>query len=278
MKLRYILSSIAVVLFLVTLFENLMAFKDGIVGFTKKNGESIGCVCHNLEPNDTVSVRIFGPSSVRAGDTATFVLAIARGPAVTGGCDIAASRGSLIVSPLDTSLRRAEQFPGAGFELTHKNPKPFSGDTLKFTFRYIAPSTPNIVDTIFANGNSTNNDLSSDMDKWNFAQNFLVSVTTVGLENNVTTAEGFSLSQNFPNPFNPSTSISFSLHKSGEVSLRVYDLNGRTVATLISNEFFQAGDHTVQLDAGKYNLNSGVYFYELRTEINSSVKKMLLVK
>ena len=51
MKIRYTISTIAVLLFLVTLYSNLMAFMDGIVGFTKKNGESIGCVCHNLDPN-----------------------------------------------------------------------------------------------------------------------------------------------------------------------------------------------------------------------------------
>jgi hypothetical protein len=279
MKIRYTISTVAALLFLILLYDNLMAFKDGIVGFTKKNGEGIGCVCHNLDPNDTVSVRIIGPSSVRQSDTATYILAIAKGPAISGGCDIATSRGSVITTPLDTFLRRTEQFPGAGFELTHKAPKPFSGDTLKFIFRYVAPSTPNVVDTIFANGNSTNNDISSDNDKWNFATNFLVSITTTGVNSNSTlVADDFVLYQNYPNPFNPETKISYSLTRSGNVSLRVYDATGKTVANLVNNEFRGAGEFELKFNAASYGLNSGVYFYELRTQSGSTVKKMLLVK
>ncbi|MGB3019142.1 MAG: choice-of-anchor V domain-containing protein [Ignavibacteria bacterium] len=279
MKIRYTISTIAVLLFLVTLYSNLMAFMDGIVGFTKKNGESIGCVCHNLDPNDSVSVRIIGPNSVRQNDTATYILAIANGPAIAGGCDIATSRGSVITTPLDTFLRRAEQFPGAGFELTHKEPKPFNGDTLKFIFRYIAPAAPNTIDTIFANGNSTNNDLGSDNDKWNFAANFLVSITTTGVSSNSSViAEDFVLEQNYPNPFNPETKINFSLSKSGNVSLKVYDATGKTVANLINNEFRGAGDFEMNFNSANYGLNSGVYFYELRTKQGSAVRKMLIVK
>ena len=279
MKIRYTVSAIVIVLFLVSLYENLMAFKDGIVGFTKKNGEMIGCVCHNLEPNDSISVRITGPTTVEQNDTAIFILSIANGPAITGGCDIAVSRGNLITTPLDTFLQREEQFPGAGFELTHKQPKPFNGDTLKFTFKYIAPSTANVVDTIFANGNSTNNDMGSDNDKWNYAANFTVSVTPTGVKNNNTLAvEDFVLAQNYPNPFNPSTTINYSQRIAGNVSLRVYDITGKTVATLIDNEFRGAGEFSVKLDASVYGLNSGVYFYELRSGNVASVKKMLLTK
>lgn len=279
MKIRYTISAIAVLLFLVTLYSNLMAFMDGVVGFTKKNGESIGCVCHNLDPSDSVSVRIIGPSSVRQNDTATYILAIAKGPAITGGCDIATSRGNLITTPLDTFLKRAEQFPGAGFELTHKMPKAFVGDTLKFIFRYIAPAAPNTIDTIFANGNSTNNDLGSDNDKWNYATNFLVSITTTGVSNNSSViADGFVLYQNYPNPFNPETKISYTLSRSGNVSLKVYDATGRTVANLINNEFRGAGEFEMNFNSSHYGLNSGVYFYELRTQQGSAVKKMLIVK
>lgn len=279
MKIRYTISAIAVLLLLVTLYSNLMAFMDGVVGFTKKNGESIGCVCHNLDPSDSVSVRIIGPSSVRQNDTATYILAIAKGPAITGGCDIATSRGNLITTPLDTFLKRAEQFPGAGFELTHKMPKAFVGDTLKFIFRYIAPAAPNTIDTIFANGNSTNNDLGSDNDKWNYATNFLVSITTTGVSNNSSViADGFVLYQNYPNPFNPETKISYTLSRSGNVSLKVYDATGRTVANLINNEFRGAGEFEMNFNSSHYGLNSGVYFYELRTQQGSAVKKMLIVK
>lgn len=278
MKLRNIIAALITIAFLSVLYSNLMAFKDGIVGFTKKNGEAIGCVCHGLEPNDTVSVRITGPSSLRINDTATYVLSVANGPAVSGGCDIATSLGDLTASPIDTFLRRAEQFPGAGFELTHKEPKLFAGDTLKFYFRYIAPSTPNVVDTIFANGNSTNNDVSSDNDSWNFAENFLVNITLTDIENQNEFVDDFTLGQNYPNPFNPATNITFTLARPEEVSLRVYDAVGRTAATLISGDLYASGRHEFLFNAGTYGLNSGVYFYELRTNGRSEVRKMLLVK
>ncbi len=278
MKLRNITAAIITIVFLSILYSNLMAFKDGIVGFTKKNGEAIGCVCHGLEPNDSISVRISGPASVRVNDTATYVLSIANGPAISGGCDIATSLGDLTTSPIDTFLRRAEQFPGAGFELTHKEPKLFAGDTLKFYFRYIAPNTPNVTDTIFANGNSTNNDVSSDNDKWNYSQNFLVSVTLTDIEHQNEFVSDFTLAQNYPNPFNPATNITFTLARPTEVSLRIYDGIGRTVATLLSGDLYSAGRHEVLFDAGSYGLNSGVYFYELRAGGRNEVRKMLLVK
>ena len=93
---------------------------------------------------------------------------------------------------------------------------------------------------------------------------------------------GFSLSQNYPNPFNPTTSIKFAIQKSGLVTLKVYDVFGKEVVTLV-NEIKSAGDHSI--DFNGVNLASGVYFY--RIEIHSDkieagefidVKKMLLIK
>lgn len=278
MKFRYFISLIAVVIFFSMLFQNLMAFKNGIVGFTRKNGETIGCVCHGLEPNDSISVKIIGPATVRPNDTVTYVLNIANGPAITGGCNIATSLGKVITSPLDTTLKREEQFPGSGFELTHKDPKAFAGDTLKFRFRYIAPSTPNVIDTLFANGNSSNNDLGSDNDKWNYANNFLINVSPTSVQNNIAEASSFELRQNFPNPFNPSTMISFSLAKAAEVNLSVFDMSGKTVAQLHNGKYLNAGVYEAEFDAAKQGLNSGVYFYRLSVNGGSSVKKMVLVK
>ena len=86
----------------------------------------------------------------------------------------------------------------------------------------------------------------------------------------------FSLSQNYPNPFNPTTVIKFGISKSGLVKLVVYDLLGRTVATLINNEFKEAGNYKADFDG--INLASGVYFYRIEAGDFTSVKKMLLVK
>ncbi|HWP82394.1 MAG TPA: T9SS type A sorting domain-containing protein, partial [Bacteroidota bacterium] len=80
---------------------------------------------------------------------------------------------------------------------------------------------------------------------------------------------------NFPNPFNPSTTIQFKVTNPGKVSLKVYDVLGREVATLV-NEHKEAGLHAVQWDAG--SLPSGMYFYRLEANGKSYVQKMLLVR
>lgn len=279
MKTIRTISLIIFIGFIFLIYQNIMAFKTGIVGFTKKDGMTTGCVCHGLDPNDSISVIISGPSSVQANDTAIYTLSIANGPAVSGGCDISTSLGNVYPSALDTILKREEPFSGAGFELTHKEPKLFSGDTVKFTFKYIAPSTPNVVDTIFANGNSTNNDIGSDGDSWNYANNFIINITPpVGIANNNSIASSFALQQNYPNPFNPETKIQFSISKSSNLSLSVFDASGKEVASLIGNKQYSAGDYSVTLNASQYGLTSGVYFYKLSSQNFSEVKKMMLIK
>jgi photosystem II stability/assembly factor-like uncharacterized protein len=85
----------------------------------------------------------------------------------------------------------------------------------------------------------------------------------------------FTLEQNYPNPFNPSTKIKFSLPANGHTSLKVYDILGREVSTLL-NEEFKAGEHEVEFNAE--NLPSGVYFYRIKAGEFTDIKKMLLLK
>ncbi|MDR3609558.1 MAG: T9SS type A sorting domain-containing protein [Ignavibacteriaceae bacterium] len=85
----------------------------------------------------------------------------------------------------------------------------------------------------------------------------------------------FGLNQNFPNPFNPSTTINFSIAKAGNVSLKVYNLLGQEVRTLLTG-FKEAGSYTVNFNAE--GLNSGLYIYKLETDNFSQVKKMTLLK
>ncbi len=87
--------------------------------------------------------------------------------------------------------------------------------------------------------------------------------------------DGFSLHQNFPNPFNPSTSITYRIKTSGLVSLKVFDLLGKEVAELVS-EFQIPGTYSIDFDAGK--LNSGVYFYRLQSGDYEDTKRMVLLK
>ncbi len=96
-----------------------------------------------------------------------------------------------------------------------------------------------------------------------------------GIENKPISPTVFRLEQNFPNPFNPSTFINYQLSTSGLVTLRVYDILGRLVRTLLY-ERQNPGNHSVIFNAG--NLPSGVYFYTLRVGNHQDSKKFLLLK
>jgi hypothetical protein len=85
----------------------------------------------------------------------------------------------------------------------------------------------------------------------------------------------FALMQNYPNPFNPTTTIQYALPKASNVEIKVYDLIGREVTTLV-NEFRQAGTYSVEFNAN--NFASGVYFYRIKAGDFTDTKKMLLVK
>jgi len=85
----------------------------------------------------------------------------------------------------------------------------------------------------------------------------------------------FELMQNFPNPFNPSTKISYSVPHESFVTIKVYDILGREVRQLV-NEYKRPGTYTVAFNS--HNLSSGVYFYSLKTDGFYTVKKMVVVK
>ena len=85
----------------------------------------------------------------------------------------------------------------------------------------------------------------------------------------------YKLDQNFPNPFNPSTTISYKIAKTGFVTLKVFNILGREVAALVNN-FQNAGTYKIEFD-GK-NLVSGIYFYQLNAGSFSGTKKFTLMK
>jgi hypothetical protein len=99
---------------------------------------------------------------------------------------------------------------------------------------------------------------------------------TVGVNDNVpNTVKNFKLYQNYPNPFNPSTNISYNINKPGNVELKVYNILGVEVSTLV-NEYQTAGEHSIKFNAD--NLPSGIYFYKLEAGSFSQIKKMTLLK
>lgn len=100
-------------------------------------------------------------------------------------------------------------------------------------------------------------------------------VTGVQVEKTPVVPAEYQLAQNFPNPFNPATSIRYGLPVAGNVTLKIYNLLGQEVQTLV-NEMQNAGTYTVRFDASR--LSSGMYLYRISSGSFTQVKKMLLVK
>jgi len=104
-----------------------------------------------------------------------------------------------------------------------------------------------------------------------FVDGIITSVQQTGLS----IPTSYSLFQNFPNPFNPTTKIKYELPKSNFVSLKIYDMLGREVLTLV-NQKQEAGRYEVDFNAS--NLASGAYFYRLESGVFKDIKRMILIK
>lgn len=94
----------------------------------------------------------------------------------------------------------------------------------------------------------------------------------ISWKNNV---NNYNLSQNYPNPFNPSTQVDYSLKDAGFVQIKIFDILGRSIATL-EEDYKEAGNYSIRFYGG--NLPSGLYFYSLRVNSYYEVKKMVLAK
>ena len=86
-----------------------------------------------------------------------------------------------------------------------------------------------------------------------------------------------SISQNYPNPFNPSTKINYSIHKTSHVTLKIFNMLGEEITTLVNKEKLP-GRYEVEFDASKFNLTSGIYFYRITAGDFIDTKKLILLK
>ena len=263
MKISKTIYSILFFIFLTALYINLVAFDDGIVGFTKKNGSKVGCVCHDFSPDVRVTVVINGPSTLFVNDTAVYTLRVSGGPAIEAGCNIATNLGNVYPSYLDTLLRRDESFPGSGFELTHKDPRAFAGPFVEFTFKYAAPSTPNVTDTIYANGNSVNHDGTSDNDRWNYAENFIISIIDRPLPVELSSFTSYVTGNN----------VELKWTTSSEVNNAGFDIERSDISGIWQKAGFKEGygnsGTPVNYTFTDRNLSPGKYLYRLKqTDIN----------
>jgi hypothetical protein len=259
----YLLVLMIVFTLLVFTSSNVLSSPDGCTGRTKKTS-SVGCGgCHSQGAN--VTAVITGPNNIITGQTYTFTLTIT----TTGnkcdavyGVDIAAKTGTLAtISGQGLKLSNGE--------LTHNSPLSYSNPKT-ITFKYTAPAVPG-TDTLFANVNKVDG-----LSSWNWVPNksFRVGLAT-GISNSDMPVE-FNLSQNFPNPFNPTTVINFAIPQTSAVTLDVYDMTGKLVSTLISNETRTEGSYSYQVDGSA--LSSGMYIYRLTAGNFSGSRKMILIK
>lgn len=242
-------------------------YSSGITTKTRKNGN--GCNCHGSSPTTSVNVTISGPNTLSIGQKATYRVTITGGPLVRAGTNIAASNGTL-------SIFQGSGLQKIGDELTHTSPKSPSGGTVSFDFEFTAPNTTGEI-TLYANGNSVNGNGSTSGDQWNYAPDFVVNVTTTSVEEEKIALKDFELYQNYPNPFNPSTKISYQLRKDGNVSLKLFNLFGQEITTLV-NDFQKEGFYEIDFDASKFNLSSGTYLYKLESNGMSEIKKLVYIK
>ncbi len=110
-----------------------------------------------------------------------------------------------------------------------------------------------------------------------FLADTLFRSTVVDVKNQEQLPASYSLSQNYPNPFNPSTTIHFELPKESHVTLKVYNMLGQEVATLV-NEKREVGRYNVEFRISNFEYSSGVYFYRLIAGDFVSTKKFVLLK
>jgi hypothetical protein len=274
MKINILLISIFISLILIASENNI---KDTeLTNCTELNGN--GCVCHSLEKDPNVDVWIEGPDSLYVGQLGLYRMYMAGGPAEAGGYNVAGRFGAMEL--VDTFSYRN---PLALNELTQAFSLPFptTEDTIYWEFGYLASDSSN-VDTIYSCGLSLVWDSIPDLyDRWNFGPKFpLTILNSTEIESDYSSSpDNFKLEQNYPNPFNPATTLRFTIPDFGFITLKVYDLLGNEVATLV-NEQKPAGSYEVEFSAsgGAEGLASGIYYYSLQVGSYTATKKMLLLK
>jgi hypothetical protein len=116
------------------------------------------------------------------------------------------------------------------------------------------------------------------IEKWAFNGTLpTIDLTITSIEkDNSQIPNSFNVSQNYPNPFNPSTTIEFSITERSPITLKVYNVNGELVSTLVNGAEFESGIYTITFDASR--LASGTYIYNLTNGNNTVSKKMTLLK
>jgi hypothetical protein len=270
MKVNYFLAFLFLAFISIVVIANVN--ETDLIGCTELNG--MGCVCHTTERDTTVNVWVEGPESLYVGQTGYYKMFMAGGPAEAGGYNVAGRFGEMI---LVDSFSYQNQYALNELTQAFSLPFPTPQDTIYWAFGYTALESSPEWDTIYSCGLSLVWDSIPDFhDRWNFGPKFPVKILSVtDVDENSNQPNEFVLYQNYPNPFNPSTKISWQSTVGSWQSLKIFDVLGHEVQTLI-NEYKSAGRYEIRFDAS--GLPSGIYFYKLQAGNFIETKKMLLLK
>jgi hypothetical protein len=275
MKVNFLISFLFLAFVSIIITANIN--ETNLIGCTELNG--MGCVCHTVERDTLVNVWVEGPESLYVGQTGYYKMFMTGGPAEAGGYNVAGRFGEMVLvdtfsfqNPL--SMNELTQ----AFSLTF----PTTQDTIYWAFGYKADESSPEWDTIYSCGLSLVWDSIPDFhDRWNFGAKFPVKILSVtAVEENAASPSEFVLYQNYPNPFNPITSIQYAITSRQFATLKVFDLLGKEVATLV-NEELEAGIYKVDFNVAQISrteIGSGIYFYKLQVGNFNETKKMLLLK
>ena len=242
---------------------------DGRTGRTLKTSTS-GCSCHG-SLNSGVTVTIAGPDSLNPGQNSQYTLTVTNAGKIGMGLDIATRLGALGVVSNTTHLTNGE--------ITHNNNITMTNGTATITFSYTAPAAPG-TDTIWAVGLAGNSQSNTGGDAWNHAPSKRVIIRNLTGIDPVNTPVVYKISNNYPNPFNPSTKVDVSLSTEKNADIRIFDINGSEVYKVFTGKL-GSGSHTFEWNAvnnSGSNVNSGIYFMKLDIGGKIETRKLMLVK
>ena len=221
------------------------------------------------------------PTEMTAGQTYTFHVVVQNAADVKGySVNLQYDESALTLAGVDKGdfmTARTHSFPVAsegkvGLVNAVYGQSAYAGDGVLAEFSFTALRDGKFTaDMLYVSGTTFVNS--------SFLEEHMVLETPTGLTSDEVPGE-FALQQNFPNPFNPTTTIAFSVPNTGNVTLKVYDILGRHVRTIVDGAY-QAGNYNLVWDATDTSGNlvsAGVYFYTIKTGSFSDTKRMLLLK